>query len=134
MAPIEVPADEHVQPRTRAPAALCGELHDEGVEPHGVVAGDDALLLVTEDLLEIDPAQRDERRRRVGRGAAEGGVVGGEEVLAQILVGRGRGGDPRPAQLVDEAMLEEYRCDVPVVGPQTYMSWHNRQPRKEPGK
>src|SRR5262245_3133813 len=58
--PVEMPAHEHAELCTRAPARLFGQLHDRPVEDDGVVARHHALLLMTEDLLEVDGAERDE--------------------------------------------------------------------------
>src|SRR5438067_3743650 len=83
---------------TRAPAhvgttGLLGQLQAHGVEAHGVVGGDGSLILLTQDLIEIDVAERHEGRRRIGRRVAEAGVVVGNEALAKIRVGGLERGD-----------------------------------------
>src|SRR5262245_3556520 len=42
--PVEVPAHEHAELRTRAPARLFGQLQEQPVEDDGVVARDHALF------------------------------------------------------------------------------------------
>lgn len=49
----EMPADRDLQTRTGAPPRLPGQLKRAPVEGDGVVTGDDALLLLTEDVLEV---------------------------------------------------------------------------------
>jgi hypothetical protein len=58
-------ADQDAEARAGGPPRLLGELQQLAVEAEGVVAGDDALLLVTQDLGEVDAAERDEGRGRV---------------------------------------------------------------------
>src|SRR5205814_2297210 len=106
VAAVEVPADDDVEAGTRAPAGLLGELEDDPVEHDGVVAGDDARVLVTQDLLEIDPPERDEGGDGSGRWVGELGVDVGQEALAQVPVGGGDRGDAGHAQLVDEPALQ----------------------------
>src|SRR5438477_2229765 len=78
---------------TRRTTGLLGQLQAHGVEAHGVVGGDGSLILLTQDLIEIDVAERHEGRRRIGRRVAEAGVVVGNEALAKISVGGLERGD-----------------------------------------
>jgi hypothetical protein len=86
MGAVEVAATEHAHAATAAAAALFGDLQRQAIEDDDVVTADDTLLLVTEDLLEIDGAERGEGRGGVGGGAAEGGIEVGQEVVAQIAL------------------------------------------------
>src|SRR5262249_13829869 len=82
----------HAQARTGAAAGLLGQLQDEAIELHGVVAGDDAFVLMAEDLREIDGAEGDESG---GGGGGRGGGVGNEGgggVGAEVAGGGGGGG------------------------------------------
>jgi hypothetical protein len=70
------------------------------------VARDHPLLFVTENPVEIDVAERDERTRRIARRARERGVVLRHELLHEIAVGGLERRDPRHAQLVDQPALQ----------------------------
>lgn len=97
----------HEDTQTGAGAApdLLGQLQDDTIQGHGVVARDHALVLMTEDLLEVDGAERHEGGGRIGGGPVKLGVEVGQEALAQIPVGGGHRGDAGDAQLVDEPAL-----------------------------
>jgi hypothetical protein len=88
------------------PAGLLGQLQGHAIEAHDVIVSDDALLFLADDLLEIDVAEGNEGRRGIGRGAGEGGVVVGDEVLDEVRVGRVHGGDAGVAQFIDQPILE----------------------------
>src|SRR2546427_8645775 len=81
MVAFEMPADQDLQARAGAPAALLGDLQEDAVEPHGVVAGDDPGFLVTEYLREFDITDRHEGWCRVGGRRRETAVVGGQEPI-----------------------------------------------------
>src|SRR5262245_28769977 len=106
MAAVEMTTDQDAQARATAAAGLLGELQDDAIERDGVIARDGALVLVTEDLLEVDGAERHESWDRLGRRPLELSVEVGQKALAQIAVGRGRGGDAGEAELIDEAPLQ----------------------------
>ena len=55
-----MPADGHLQAGARPAARLARELEGAAVECDRVIACDAALFLVTEDLLEVHAAERDE--------------------------------------------------------------------------
>lgn len=95
--------DQDPEPGTGAAAGLLAELQGEPIERHDVVAGDDAFVLHTEDLVEIYGAHCLEGRGGVSRGAAELGIEGPEEVVPQIAIGGGDGSDAGDPQLVHEA-------------------------------
>ena len=95
-AAIEMTASEHAQADTTAPPALLVDLEMKPVETHRVVPGDDALFLMTEDLLQVRRADRHEGAGGIGGRVREGRVVVGEEALAQIAVGGGHCPKSRP--------------------------------------
>jgi len=98
----EVAGAEDLETRTGPAARLFGELEQDAIEPHGVIAADRAGLFVTEDLGDDRGVGRDEGRRRVGGRAAELRIEGWDEVVAQVAI-RGRpAADPRHPQFVDE--------------------------------
>src|SRR5712692_11408188 len=72
-AAIEMPAHPDAQPGTGAPATLFVDLQGEPVETHRIVAGHDPLFLVTENLIEVGGADRDESAGGIGRGMGERG-------------------------------------------------------------
>src|SRR5438093_7733597 len=82
---------------TRAPAHVgrpgCFASCKRTVSKLTVLSGDGSLILLTQDLIEIDVAERHEGRRRIGRRVAEAGVVVGNEALAKISVGGLERGD-----------------------------------------
>ena len=103
----EVAPHGDAQPRAAPPPRLLGELQGHGLEADDIVAADDALGLVGEELIEVHRVtQRDEGAGRIGRRAGELGVVVGEELLAQVGIGGLEGGVPREPELVDQAALE----------------------------
>jgi hypothetical protein len=106
MVTVEMPANDHPQPRAAASTPLLGQLEQQASEGHGVVPRDDPLFLVAEDLVEVVPANRHEGAGGIRGGATEGGIVVGDEPLAQVAVRRAQGGDPGDAELVDEATLQ----------------------------
>jgi hypothetical protein len=103
---VEMPAHDHAEAGAGRPARLLGELESQAREGHDVVEADDALSFLTQDLVEVHVAQWDERRGGVGGRPREGGVVVRNELLAEIRVGGVQGRDVRPAELIDEAILQ----------------------------
>jgi hypothetical protein len=89
MGAVEIAPQGDLQPDAGAPAALFGELQHEAIEADGVVARDGPHFFVTENLVQIDGAERHEGGRGIGRRPRELRVEGGQEVIAQIAV-RGR--------------------------------------------
>ena len=74
------------------------------MNPYSVVPRDQALLLVTEDRVEVD--RRHERTGGSARRARERRIVHGQEVLGEIAIcGLERGNTCR-TQFVDEALLQ----------------------------
>ena len=106
MLAVEMTAHEDVQSGTGAAADLLGQLHDDAIPGHGVIARDHALVLMTEDLLEVNGAEGHEGRGGIGGGPVELGVEVGQEALTQIPIGGGHRRDAGPAQLVDEPALQ----------------------------
>ena len=82
MLTVEVTPDEHTQASTRTAPRLLGELQRKMLGGDHIVTADDALMLHAEDLLEIHAAEPHERRGAIGRGPAEFGIEGGDELLA----------------------------------------------------
>ena len=105
-AAIEMPADGDPSPGPGWPARLLRQLQADGVEAHGVVGGDDPLIFLAQDLVEIDIAERHEGGRRIGGRVAEPRVVVGHEPLAQIGIGGLERGDAGQAQFIDEPVLQ----------------------------
>ena len=99
-------AHEDAPPGTGGLARLFADLQADAVEGHGVVGRDRTLFFFAEDLLESDGAEGHECRGGIGRRPGEGGVVVGDETVAQIGVGGVDRGDAREAQFVDEAILQ----------------------------
>src|SRR5207247_4533240 len=87
-------------------AGLLGQLKRTTVEADHIVLTDDAIGLLTQDLVEIDRAERDEGGVRVSRGPREGRVVVGDEARAQVAIRRLEGADIGQAQLVHEPVLQ----------------------------
>jgi hypothetical protein len=102
----EVAAHGDSQAGAATAARLFGQLQSEAVEDDDVVAPDRARFLMAKQLIEIRVAQRGERTRRIGGRAGELGVVVGDELLAQVGIGRLEGGDARDAELVDQPSLQ----------------------------
>ena len=100
---IVVPAHEEAPPGIGRLPGLFADLQADAVEGHGVIGRHRTLFLFAEDLVEIDGAEGHEG---IGRGPREGGVVVGDEALAQVGVGGVDGGDAGEAQFVDEAILQ----------------------------
>ena len=97
----------HAQPRATPPAPLLGELQGAALEAHDIVAADEPLALLGQELIEVHgPAEWDKGARGIGRRARELRVVVRKELVAQIGIGRLKGGDPRDPEFVDEAPLE----------------------------
>src|SRR5688572_18913742 len=106
MAAIEMAADQDGESRAAPAAALFADLQDDAVEGDGVVAADDAGLLVAKDGLELGEGDRDKGGGRVGGAAAKRRVVGGQEVFEKVAVRGRKGADPGEAELVDQAILQ----------------------------
>src|SRR5262249_5375669 len=99
MVAVEMTADDHAQARTGATARVLGELQGQLFSGDDIVAADDALKFHAEDLLEIHAAQRHERGGAISRRAAEFGIEGRDEGLAQVAVGGRDRRDTSHAQL-----------------------------------
>src|SRR5882724_656232 len=106
MVAIEVAPDQHPQARTRATPRLLVELESDVVRRDDVVAPHHPLVFHAEDLLEIHAAEGHERRSGMSRRAGEFGIEVGEEMLAEVAVGEGDGGDAGHAELIDEPSLQ----------------------------
>src|SRR5438034_968206 len=102
---VEVTPHEDAQAGAGAPPGLLGDLPRHAIGRHDVVAADDALVLHAEDLIELDAPERHEGRARVCGRPAEFGIEAGQELLAQIAMGGGHGGDARQPEFVDETVL-----------------------------
>ena len=73
--------DEDGQAGARAAAPLLRDLQHDAIEHHGVVAGDDPRLFVTEDGLELGGRHPGEAHGGIRRPAAEGPVELGQKPL-----------------------------------------------------
>src|SRR3989442_15773827 len=94
------------QPDTAAAARLRRDLQDSASQSHGIVAGDHALFLVTENRVEIDGAEGHKGTRRIAWRAGERGVVLRHEAIREIAVRRLERRNPGDAELIDEPILE----------------------------
>jgi len=102
---VEVTTNEHPQASAGATAGLLRQLQRDTVGHNDIVTTDHGLSFDAEDLLEVDPAQRHKRRARVRWGPLELGIEGRQELVAEIAIGGGHGGDAGDAQFVDQAVL-----------------------------
>ena len=93
---IEMAAGQDPEAGAGAAAGLLGHLQGHAREGDDVVAADHALVLHAEDLVEVDAAERDKRRRRIGRRPGKLGVEGRQKSLPHVAVGGRDGGDARP--------------------------------------
>src|SRR5205823_10912338 len=103
---IKMSAEQPAQPRAAAAPALLNELHDNPVQADGIVQGDDTLLLVAEDLVQIGPTEGHEGRSGIGGSPGEFYVEGGQKALAQVPVRPRRRPDLGHPEFVDEAILQ----------------------------
>src|SRR5256712_7368350 len=106
MMAVEVAAHEDAQTGAGAAPGLLGDLQRHAVGRHDIVAADHAVGLDAEDLIEIYAPERHEGRGSLRRCPPKFGVEGGQELIAQIAVRGGHGGDAGHPQLVDEAVLQ----------------------------
>jgi hypothetical protein len=104
---IEMPAHLHPQPGAGSPSRLLGQLQGVSFEGHRVVPVHDALFLEAEELVQVDPSQRDEGGGEVSRSAREALVEGWDEAGPQVGVGRSDVADPGYPEFVDQPALEE---------------------------
>src|SRR5262245_50247586 len=103
---VEMTAHEHAQAGTGSAAGLPRQLQQDETGGDDVIAGDDALVLDAEDLLEIDAPEGDKGRARIGGRAAELGVEGRQKVGPQIPVGGGGPRDAGHAEFADQAVCK----------------------------
>ena len=75
------------------PAGLLGQLERHAVEAHDVVLTDHASLFLAEDLREVDGAERNKSRGGISGRPRERRVVVGDEVVPEVGVGSGEGGE-----------------------------------------
>ena len=94
----------------------CGRNGLSGICSLSVLVGYDlALLLNAQDLVEIDPRDRHERRALLSLRRGEPGVVGGQIDLADEGVGRLDRPDPGELELLDQPVLQ--RPERPLRAP-----------------
>src|SRR5215475_7308636 len=86
MLTVQMTPNEDVEPGTGAAARLLGELQGDALGRDDIVAADDALVFDAENVLELDAARRHKGGGGIRRGAAEFGIEGGEEVLAEVAI------------------------------------------------
>src|SRR5437773_267541 len=88
---VEVTPHEDAQAGAGAPPGLLGDLPRHAIGRH--------------DVVELDAPERHEGRARVCGRPAEFGIEAGQELLAQIAIGGGHGGDAGQPEFVDETVL-----------------------------
>src|SRR2546428_4503376 len=115
MSTVQMAADEHAQAGAGSASGLLVELQTHLPEDHRVVLADGALLLVAEDLIQVDLAQRHESRSSLPWGMGKGLVVTRHEALPQIVIGVLERPDAGQPQLVDQAAL--HRAVHPLAAP-----------------
>ena len=106
VAAVDVAAHGDAQAGTGPPARLLGELEGHALEDHDIVLADGALLVLTQDRVEINAVEGHEGAGGVGGGVRELGVVVRDEPLGEIGIGGGARGDPGQRQLVDQPALD----------------------------
>jgi hypothetical protein len=92
---------------------------------HAVVAADDPLMVLAEDLVDVGGQQGDEGAAGFPCRFGERGIIGGSIDLLQVAVGRLHGGDAVIGQLLDQAVLVGFehalisvrRLGSPIKGP-----------------
>ncbi len=103
----EVAPDRDAQPRAAAPPGLLGDLQGDPREAHDVVATHEPLAVLGQELIEVHRvAQGDEGAGGISGRVGELGVVIGDELIAQVGVGRLERSDSGHAELVHETALE----------------------------
>ena len=80
-------ANLHAESGAGPPSRLFIDLQETPVDDHGIVGRDDALVFLTQNRIEIGVSDGDERIGRIRRLAPERGVVLGQVVVAQVLIG-----------------------------------------------
>src|SRR5918993_1112442 len=103
---VEVTTHDDAQAGTGAAPRLLGDLQRDTVGGDDVIATDHAFIFETEDLIEIDPAEGNKGGGGISGRSAKLRVEAGQEVIAQVTVGRGDSGDAGHPQFIDEAALE----------------------------
>jgi len=106
IAAIKMLADDDLHASATAPARLRRDLQDLLAQPHGVISSDDTRLLMAQDGVEIDRAERDERAGGIARWPRKRRIVARQERLDQVRIGCGQRGDAGDAELIDEPILE----------------------------
>jgi hypothetical protein len=118
MPPVEGAPHEHLEAGAGAPAGLLGQWQDDAVERDRIVPAHHARLFVTEDLVQIEIADRHPRRFWIPRGVAEGRVVLRHDDVPQIGIRGREGRNARHAQLVDQcSTCSRHRRIVGAVTP-----------------
>jgi len=102
---IEMAADEDAEAGAGRPTGLLAQLQVEVADRQHVVPPHQAGVFFTEDLREVDVAHGHKGRGGTGRRASKGGVVVGDEDIAQIGVGPLERGEAGQAEFVDEAIV-----------------------------
>jgi hypothetical protein len=103
---IEMAAHDDARSCARRAPGLFGELQGDALEADDIVVTDDALVLLAQDAVEIDGADRHKGGSGIGGCAREASVVVGNEMLGEIGVGCLGGVDPGVTQFVHEAILQ----------------------------
>jgi hypothetical protein len=86
--PIRIFMDSHRDLHIMEPVRVLRDLQPLAVIVHGIVVGDDAFVLHTENLGEVRANPRDEGRPDFGGRHRKARVVGREKPLGEIPVGR----------------------------------------------
>ena len=106
MGTIEMASDDHRLTGTGNATGLLGDLQSHGIELDHVVPADPTFLLMTEDLLEVNPAERDEAAVGLAWDARELVIVSRQEQVLEVTVGRLQGADVLALEFRDQASLE----------------------------
>lgn len=99
---VEMLAHEHREARTGAATWLALDLEEPAGDEHRVVGRDHPFVLLTEDGVKVDPADRHERVGSVERRPTKRRVVLRHVGLAQVLIRRRHGTDTGDAELIHE--------------------------------
>ena len=104
--PVEMLANQHAKARTRATARLPIDLQHPARDDDGVIGGNDPLVLLTEDRVEIHGPEGHEGGRWVAGLAPKRGVVLRDVPVAEVPVRRIHRADSGDAQFIHQPPLE----------------------------
>lgn len=88
------------------PVPVGRDLEIPPLRAHGVIVGDDALVLDPQHIREIRPDPGDNGRADFGGGRRKAPVVGGDEPLVEKLIGWGHVRDARVCPLLGQPIVQ----------------------------